>query len=107
MEKHKKGDFIVVKTNQPDIHASWMVNSGLTSENIEPSEYVAKIKSVIGDGESYLVYIPIIGFRCVVDKSEVLRRVHEDELTDDGEVVKIAKISLHRMCLSAKRTTKN
>ena len=83
MEEYKKGDYIAVKTNQPDIHASWMVNSGLTSEDIEPSEYVAKIKSVIGDGESYLVYIPIIGFRCVVDKSEVLRRVHEDGLTDD------------------------
>ena len=83
MEKYKKGDYIAVKTNQPDVHASWMVNSGMTSEDIEPSEYIAKVKSVIGDGESYLIYIPSIGFRCVVDVSEVLRRVSDDELTDD------------------------
>jgi hypothetical protein len=83
MEKYKKDDYIVVRTNHPDVHASWMVNSGLTSEDIEPSEYVAKIKSVIGDGESYLVYIPSIGFRCVVDVSEVLRRVSEEEQSDD------------------------
>ncbi len=83
MEKYKKGGYIAVMTNQPDVHASWMVNSGLTSEDIEPSEYSAKVKSVIGDGESYLIYIPSIGFRCVVDVSEVLRRVSDDELTDD------------------------
>lgn len=83
MDKFKKGDYILVKTNQANVHVSWMVNSGLTSEEIEPSEYVAKIRSVIGDGEAYLIFIPSIGFRCVVNSSEVLRRMHEDELTDD------------------------
>ena len=80
---YKKGDYIVVKTNQPDVHASWMVNSGLTSEDIEASEYTAKIKSVISDGEAYLIFIPSIGFRCVVDVSEVIRRMSEDEMTDE------------------------
>jgi hypothetical protein len=83
MEKFKKGDYIVVRTNQSDVHASWVVNSSLTSEDLEPSEYIAKVKSVIDNGAAYLVYISSIGFRCVVDVSEILRRVSEDELTDD------------------------
>lgn len=85
MEKYKKGDYIVVKTNQPDVHFNWMWNSGLVNEDIAPSEYVAKIRSVIGDGEAYLIFIPSIGFRCVVDVSEVLRRVSEKELSDDDK----------------------
>ena len=85
MDKFKKGDYILVKTNQANVHVSWMVNSGLTSEEIEPSEYVAKIRSVIGDGEAYLIFIPSIGFRCVVNSSEVLRRVSDKELSDDDK----------------------
>lgn len=81
--KYKKGDYISVMTNQPEVHFSWMVDCGMKSEDVKPSEYVAKIKSVIGDGEAYFIFIPSIGFRCVVDASEVLRRVPEDELTDD------------------------
>ncbi len=82
---YKKEDYILVKTNQPDVHFSWMWNSGLKNEDIAPSEYVAKIRSVIGDGEAYLIFIPSIGFRCVVDVSEVLRRVSEKELSDDDK----------------------
>lgn len=81
--KYKKGDYIEVMTNQPEVHFSWMVDCGMESEDVKPSEYIAKIKSVIGDGEAYFIFIPSIGFRCVVDASEVLRRVPEDELTDD------------------------
>jgi len=81
--KYNKGDFVAVMTNQPEVHFSWMVDCGMESEDVKPSEYIAKIKSVIGDGEAYFIFIPSIGFRCVVDASEVLRRVSEDELTDD------------------------
>jgi hypothetical protein len=81
--KYKKGDFVAVMTNQPEVHFSWMVDCGMKSEDVKPSEYVAKIKSVIGDCEAYFIFIPNVGFRCVVDASEVLRRVPEDELTDD------------------------
>lgn len=80
---YKKGDYIRVMTNQPEIHFGWIFDCGMSSEGVEPSEYTAKIKSVIGDGEAYNVFIPSIGFRCVVDASEVLRRVPEGELTDD------------------------
>ena len=85
MEKYKKGDYIVVKTNQPDVHFNWMWNCGLMNEDIEPSEYIAKVRSVIGDGDAYLIFIPSIGFRCVVDSSEVLRSVSEKELSDDDK----------------------
>ncbi len=83
--KYIKGDYIAVLTNQPQVHFSWMVNCGLKSEEVAPSEYVAKIKSVIGDDEAYLIYIPSIGFRCVVDASEVLRGVAEEELSDEDK----------------------
>jgi hypothetical protein len=62
-----------------------MFNCGLKSEEVAPSEYVAKIKSVIGNDEAYLIYIPSIGFRCVVDASEVLREVAEEELSDEDK----------------------
>ena len=80
---YKKGDYIAVITNQPEMHFRWIVDSILSGEEIEPEEYTAKIKSVIGNHEAYLVFIPSIGFRCVVNASEVLRRVSEDEMTDE------------------------
>ena len=83
--KYKKGDYIAVLTNQPDVHFGWMFNCDLKSEEVAPSEYVAKIKSVIGDDEAYLIYIPSIGFRCVVDTSEVLREVVEEDLADEDK----------------------
>ena len=83
MNTYKKGEYISVLTNQPQVYFSRVANSGLKPSDIEPEEYVAKVKSVIGNGDAYFVFIPSIGFRCVVDKSEVLASVSEDELTDD------------------------
>lgn len=80
---YKKGDYIKVSTNQPIVHISMVVDYDLNSEDVAPSEYTARVISVIGNDEAYLIYISSIGFRCVVDASEVLRRVSEKELTDD------------------------
>lgn len=41
MKKYKKGDYIVVMTNQPDIHFIEMFGHGLSTDDVEPSEYVA------------------------------------------------------------------
>lgn len=57
------------------------------STDVEPSEYIGKIKSVIDD-DNYLIYIvhPLIGYRCVIHSSEILRSVSETELTDKEKV---------------------
>jgi len=80
---YKKGDYIKVLTNQPVVHISMVVDYNLNSEDVAPSEYTARVISVIDNDEAFLIYIPSVGFRCVVDASEVLRRVSEEELTDD------------------------
>ena len=79
---YRKGEYIEVKTNQPDIHIIEMFGDGMSTD-VEPSEYIGKIKSVIDD-DNYLIYImhPLIGYRCVIHSSEILRRVSETELTD-------------------------
>lgn len=84
MNNYKKGDYIAVMTNQPDAHFMGMFGRGMEVDNIEPSEYVGKIKSVIDD-DNYLIYIvrPNIGFRCVINTSEILRKVSDTELSDD------------------------
>ena len=81
MEKYKKGDYIAVMTNQPDIHYLEMFGHGLNIDNVEPSEYVAKIKSVIDD-DNYLIFIvhPTT-YRCVVSGSEIIRKMSDEEIS--------------------------
>lgn len=87
MEKYKKGDYIAVMTNQPDIHVLEMFGHGLSSDEVEPSEYVAKIRSVIDD-DNYLVFIvhPTT-YRCVVSGSEIIRKLSNEDLS--AEILKI------------------
>ena len=81
MKKYKKGDYIAVMTNQPDIHFIEMFGHGLSTDDFEPSEYVAKIRSVIDD-DNYLIFIvhPTT-YRCVVSSSEIIRKMSDEELT--------------------------
>ena len=81
MNTYKKGDYIAVMTNQPDIHFIEMFGHGLSTDDIEPSEYVAKIRSVIDD-DNYLIFIvhPTT-YRCVVSSSEIIRKMSDEELT--------------------------
>ena len=81
MASYKKGDYIAVKTNQPDIHFMEMFGHEISTDDIEPSEYVAKIRSVIDD-DNYLIFIvhPTC-YRCVVDSSEIIRKMSDEELT--------------------------
>lgn len=83
MEKYKKGDYIAVMTNQPDIHFLEMFGHGLSTDNVEPSEYVAKIKNVIDD-DNYLIFIvhPTT-YRCVVSRSEIIRKMSDEEVSEE------------------------
>ena len=83
MEKYKKGDYIAVMTNQPDIHFIEMFGHGLSTDNVEPSEYVAIIRNVIDD-DNYLIFIvhPTT-YRCVVSGSEIIRKMSDDELSEE------------------------
>ena len=81
MEKYKKGDYIAVMTNQPDLHFMEMVGYGLSTDDIEPSEYVAKIRSVIDDNNYLIFIVHPTTFRCVVSSSEIIRKMSDDELS--------------------------
>lgn len=84
METYKKGDYIAINTSQPTVHFIEMFGHGLDIDNVEPEEYIAIIKSVV-DSANYFVFIPSIGYRCIINISEVLRKVPEDELEDDDK----------------------
>ena len=83
MEKYKKGDYIAVMTNQPDIHFIEMFGHGLSIDDVEPSEYFAKIRNIIDD-DNYLIFIvhPTT-YRCVVSGSEIIRKMSDEELSEE------------------------
>ena len=82
MEKIKKGDYLIVRTNEPMIGFIERFGYGLSTEDIEPEDYVARVQQVI-DSENYLVYIASVGYRCIVGSSEIVGIASEDQLTDD------------------------
>ena len=102
MEKYKKGDYIAVMTNQPDIHFLEMFGHGLSTDNVEPSEYVAKIKNVIDD-DNYLIFIvhPTT-YRCVVSGSEIIRKMSDDELTaeirEEEDIIEFMAPNVYENC---------
>lgn len=68
--KYKKGDYVEFLTQQPEAHTQEMVGLGqVPLDEIEEECYVGRIKSVIGNGESYLIISlkPFMGFYCVED----------------------------------------
>lgn len=83
MEAYKKGDYIAIITNEPMVHFIEMFGDGLDTD-VEEQEYIARIKNVI-DADNYFVYIPSAGYRCIINSSEILRKVPEEELTDEDK----------------------
>lgn len=68
--KYKKGDYVEFLTQQPEAHAQEMFGLGqVPLDEIEEECHVGRIKSVIGDGKSYLIISlkPMAGFYCVED----------------------------------------
>lgn len=84
METYKKGDYLAIRTNQPAIGFIERFGHGLSTDNVEPEDYIARVKEVI-DSENYFVYIPSVGYRCIIDSSEIVGKVSESELAAEDK----------------------
>ena len=84
MEKIKKGNYLVIRTNEPIIGFIERFGYGLEVDDVEPEDFVARVLEVI-DKENYLVYIASVGYRCVIGSSEIVSFAAEDQLTEDDK----------------------
>jgi hypothetical protein len=84
METIKKGDYLVIRTNEPMIGFIERFGYGLSTDDVEPEDYVARVQEVIGF-ENYLVYIASVGYRCVINSSEIVSFASEEQLTDEDK----------------------
>lgn len=82
---YKKGDYVAFLSNKPIAHLNDMFGyNDLTEDDFEKTEHIGFIKSVIGNGEAFLLFTirPIEGFRCTAKKEDILRAVDISELTE-------------------------
>lgn len=82
----RKNDVIRFMTRDPQVHLIEIFgHCEFNPEEIGREEYVGRIKSVIGDGESFLMSTlsPMPGFLCIADASDVLGRVDLSELSEE------------------------
>ena len=82
MEKIKKGDYLIIRTNEPMIGFIERFGYGLDIDDVEPEDYVARVQQVI-DSENYLVYIASVGYRCIAGSSEIVGFASEEQLTNE------------------------
>ena len=83
--KYKKGDYVAFLSNKPIAHLNDMFGyNDLTEDDFEKTEHIGFIKSVIGNGEAFLLFTvrPVKGFRCTAGKEDILRAVDINELTE-------------------------
>lgn len=86
MNKYSKGDYVEYMTRQPEVHLQEMFgNERVSLDEIEETKHVGRIKSVIGNGEAYLIISlqPLCGFYCVEDCDKIIRRMGDDELNEE------------------------
>lgn len=86
METIKNGDYLVIRTNEPMIGFIERFGYGLSTDDVKPEDYVARVLEVIDSG-NYLVYIASVGYRCIVGSSEVVGFASEDQTDDDKKDV--------------------
>ena len=84
MEKIKKGDYLVIRTNEPIIGFIERFGYGMEVDDVEPEDYVARVQQII-DSNNFLVYIASVGYRCIVSSSEVVGFASEEQLTDEDK----------------------
>lgn len=84
MDKIKKCDYLIIRTNEPTVGFIERFGYGLSTDGIEPEEYIARVQEVI-DSENYLVYIASVGYRCIIDSSEIIGFASVDQLTDEDK----------------------
>lgn len=84
MEKIKKGDYLVIRTNEPIIGFIERFGYGMEVDDVEPEDYVARVQQII-DSNNFLVYIASVGYRCIVSSSEIVGFASEEQLTDEDK----------------------
>lgn len=86
MNSYHKGDYVEYMTRQPEVHVEEMFGYGqVPPEEINEERHIGRIKSVIGDGEAYLIISlhPLEGFLCVENSDKILRRLPDSEVTEE------------------------
>lgn len=86
MNSYHKGDYVEYMTRQPEVHVEEMFGYGqVPPEEINEERHIGRIKSVIGDGEAYLIISlhPLEGFLCVENSDKILRRLSDSEVTEE------------------------
>lgn len=86
MNSYSKGDYVEYMTRQPEVHVEEMFGYGqVPPEDIEEERHIGRIKSVIGDGEAYLIISlqPLEGFYCVENSDKIIRRLPDSEVTEE------------------------
>ena len=83
---YKKNDIVRIITNQPGVHLMEMFgHCEFNPEEIEPSEYIARVKSVIADGKAYVVAVISDGggHICILNPDEITGQLEESDLTQE------------------------
>lgn len=83
---YKEGDFVELMTRQPGVHVQVMFGYGqVPLDDIKEEKYVGRIKTVIGNGTSFLIrsLSPLDGFYCVEDAEKIIRKLDDNEITDE------------------------
>lgn len=92
---YKKGDYVAFLSNKPIAHLNEMFGyNNLTEDDFEKTEHIGFIKSVISNGEAFLLFTvrPIEGFRCIARKEDILRAVDINELTEQEKNYRECKV---------------
>lgn len=82
----RKNSIIRFITRDPHVHLMEMFgHCEFAPDDIEKEEYVGRVKSVINDGESYLMdtISPLKGFICICNAEDVVREVELSELSEE------------------------
>lgn len=82
---YKKNDIVRFISNQPGAHIIEMIgDSELNPEDATQEEYLGRVKSVIGNGEAYVVVTisMLAGLICVLNPDEIIGQVDFSELPE-------------------------
>lgn len=84
--EYKKNDIVKIITNQPGVHLMEMFgHCKFNPDEIETSEYIARVKSVIADGKAYVVAVISDGggHICILNPDEIIGQLEESDLTQE------------------------
>ena len=84
---YKEGDLVKIRTNKHSVHLMEMFgHCQFHPDEISASEYVARIRSVIGNGACYSMILFTSVGKCydIIDKDEILGMASADDLAKNG-----------------------